>query len=86
MEGKKVIVVLLILAVLGTAIGSAAMAAPKVSKNSSKTELTMLDPFTLRTLKVTNPRAIEAQLTRRPIRIPARPQARSAFRPQWPYR
>ena len=83
MELKKVIVVLLILGILGGVIGSAALAAPKDSKRDSKTELTLLDPFTLRTVRVTSTRVSETLLTRRAIRIPLRPQSRSAFRPNW---
>jgi len=83
MKCKKVMVVLLILGGLGGAIGSVAMAAPKGPLKSSKTELTLLDPFTLRTVRVTGSRVSEMRLTRRVIRIPARPQARSAFRPHW---
>jgi hypothetical protein len=83
MELRKVIVVLLVLGILGGVIGSAALAAPKASEKTSKTELTLLDPFTLRTVTVTNARVSTTALARRAIRIPVRPQSRSAFRPNW---
>jgi hypothetical protein len=83
MKCRKVIVVLLVLGVIGGVIGSSALAAPKKPGQSSKTELTLLDPFTLRTLTVRSVTVSDTLLTRRPIRVPMRPQTRSAFRPNW---
>lgn len=83
MRPRKVIVVLLILGVVAGVVGPSALAAPKRAGQSSKAEMTLLNPFTLRTVSVSSVSVSEATLTRHAIRIPARPQCRSAFRPTW---
>ena len=83
MKCKKVIVILLIFGVIAGVIGSSALAAPKNSDKSSKADLTLLDPFTLRTVMVSGAGVSDVMLTRQAIRVPLRPASRSAFRPEW---
>lgn len=81
MKCKRVIVVLLIVGFVAGIVGSSALAAPKKDDASAKTQQTLLDPFTLRTLAVSS--VSDAMLTRQAIRVPLRPVCRSAFRPDW---
>ena len=82
MKCRKVIMVLLVLGFVAGVVGSS-LAAPKPAGRSSKVEQTLLDPFTLRIVSLSNVSVSERMLTRRAIRIPMRPACRSAFRPQW---
>lgn len=83
MKCRKVIMVLLVLGFVASVVGSSVLAAPKPVGQSSKAERTLLDPFTLRIVSVSSVSVSETMLTRRAIRIPMRPQCRSAFRPSW---
>ena len=83
MKCKRVILVLLIVGLVAGIVGSSALAAPKKDDASAKTQQTLLDPFTLRTLTVSSASVSDAMLTRQAIRVPLRPVCRSAFRPDW---
>jgi len=83
MKCRKVLVILLICGVIAGVVGSSALAAPKKSNKSSKAELTLLDPFTLEAVMLSNAAVSDVMLTRQAIRVPLRPNSRSAFRPDW---
>ena len=80
MKCMKVLVILLICGVIAGVVGSSALAAPK---KTSKAELTLLDPFTLEAVMLSNAGVSDVMLTRQAIRVPLRPNSRSAFRPDW---
>ena len=83
MKCRKVLLVLLAFGIVAAVVASTAVAAPKKSSQSSKADLTLLDPFTLRTVTVTSAGVSDVMLTRQAIRVPQRPAIRSAFRPEW---
>lgn len=91
MKCKRVILAVVLLVIVGGVLGSVALAAPAGAKTPAKEAKTVLDPFTLRTLTLeAQAESVSAfaaisgsRLTRQAIRVPARPQTRSAFRPNW---
>ena len=86
MKWKDVLLVALVFGVVASLLGPSVFAASKAE--SAKKE-SMLDPFSLRMIAMGNGPAAgtpgaEVVLQRRPvIRVPFRPECRSAFRPAW---
>lgn len=85
MKWKDVLLAALVFGVIASLFGPSVFAA---SKAESAKKVSMLDPFTLRTVAMGGPPAwapgAEVALERRPaIRVPFRPGLRSAFRPEW---
>jgi hypothetical protein len=91
MKCKRVILAVALLVIVGGVVGSVALAAPAGAETTAKKTKTVLDPFTLRTLtleaEAESMSAFAAvsgsRLTRQAIRVPTRPQTRSAFKPNW---
>jgi hypothetical protein len=88
MKWKNVLLAVVAFGIVASLLGPAVFAAPKAGAQSSAKEVSLLDPFTLRTLAMageaaeSNPEA-KVTLTRQDIRIPFRPSLRSAYRPTW---
>lgn len=85
MKWKNVLLGAVVFGVIASLLGPSVFAAPKAE---SAKAMSMLDPFTLRTVAMGGPPTwapgAEVALERRPvIRVPFRPGLRSAFRPEW---
>jgi len=88
---RRVLLIAVVLSIVWAAMGTAIHAAqgPPADKRSGE-QITVLDPFSLRIIVVSNsppgPRSISGAaaveaIPKPPIRIPDRPLVRSAFRP-----
>ena len=86
MSWKNLLLTVLALGIVGSLLASSVLAAPEAGDKSSGKQATLFDPFALQTVSVASTAAVsqtEVNLTRQSIRIPFRPDCRSAFRPAW---
>jgi hypothetical protein len=82
---KRLLLIMLLIGVVGVAVGPSAFAAATTS--SAEDEM-VFDPFALSAISVTAmdddaSEPVDLTLIRPAIRVPFRPELRSAFRPSW---
>ncbi len=84
---KKMLWMLLLLGIVATLLAPSVLAAPKANAKSSAKQMTLFDPFEMRTVVLADgsdastPK--EWTFTRQSIRVPVRAGLRSAFKPVW---
>lgn len=85
MRWKKVLVAMLVLGIVGSLLAPSVLAAPEANEKSSGKHATLFDPFVIQTIVLADSAVAqtEVNLTRTSIRVPFRPDCRSAFKPVW---
>ncbi len=84
---KKMLLMLLLFGVVATLLAPSVLAAPKTDAKSSAKQMTLFDPFEMRTVMLADGSRASApeewSFTRQSIRVPMRAALRSAFKPVW---